>query len=138
MTPRLAALAVVLRDQDVLLVRRKNPPDAGLWGFPGGHVEPGETALDAAARECAEETGVRATALKYLDNIDEIGWDANGALTHHYLLTAVLCRYEDGTPVAADDALDARWVPLAEIRDKALAMSQRVEEIAELAVTSAP
>ena len=61
--PRLAALAVTL-DQGrnhVLLVQRRNPPDAGLWGFPGGHVEAGETALCAAARELAEETGVIAT-----------------------------------------------------------------------------
>ncbi|OWJ87584.1 NUDIX domain-containing protein, partial [Paracoccus yeei] len=53
--PVLAALAVLIdHDPDhgprVLLVQRRNPPDAGLWGFPGGHVEPGETALAAAAR----------------------------------------------------------------------------------------
>ena len=48
--PRLGAIAVVLHQGKVLLVRRKNPPDAGLWGFPGGHVDAGETALDAAAR----------------------------------------------------------------------------------------
>ena len=60
--PRLAALAVTL-DGDggqVLLVQRRNPPDAARWGFPGGHVEPGETALAAAARELFEETGIKA------------------------------------------------------------------------------
>ncbi|MGV6850187.1 MAG: NUDIX domain-containing protein, partial [Marinibacterium sp.] len=68
--PRLGALAVVLRDGHVLLARRANPPDAGLWGFPGGHVEPGETGLAAAVRELAEETGVIARPVDYLTNID--------------------------------------------------------------------
>ena len=112
MLPRLAALAVVLRDDQVLLVQRRNPPDAGLWGFPGGHVEPGETALAAAARELAEETGVIARPLAYLDNIDVIERDAGGALRFHFLLAAVLCAYVSGQPVAADDALDAGWWPV--------------------------
>ena len=50
MTPRLAAIAVVMHEGKVLLAQRKNDPDAGLWGFPGGHVDFGETAMDAAAR----------------------------------------------------------------------------------------
>ncbi len=40
-----------------MLVRRANPPDAGLWGFPGGKIEFGETVKDAAMRELREETG---------------------------------------------------------------------------------
>ena len=36
MTPIPAVLAVVIRDGKALLVQRANPPDAGLWGFPGG------------------------------------------------------------------------------------------------------
>ena len=47
--PRLGALAVVLSDTHALLVRRGKEPDRGLWGCPGGHVEPGESALQAAA-----------------------------------------------------------------------------------------
>lgn len=45
-----------------LLVARRNPgkPFAGLWEWPGGRVEPGETAADAVRRELAEETGLRA------------------------------------------------------------------------------
>lgn len=42
--------------QRLLLVRRA---DDGTWGLPGGGVEPGETWLDAAQRECLEETGWR-------------------------------------------------------------------------------
>ncbi|MFC3570626.1 NUDIX hydrolase [Paracoccus simplex] len=130
--PRLAALAVTLDGSGdmtrVLLVQRRNPPDAGLWGFPGGHVEPGETALQAAARELAEETGVIARPRAYIDNIDVIECGPDGALRFHFLLAAVRCDYVSGVPAAADDALDARWVPVAEIRRAALPLSARVAD----------
>lgn len=129
MFPRVAALAVTLDGDRVLLVQRRNPPDAGLWGFPGGHVEPGETALDAAARELAEETGVTARPLAYLDNIDVIERDEQGALRFHFLLAAVICDYVAGQPVAADDALAAEWVPLAEVLDGARPCSASVADV---------
>lgn len=44
-------------DIHVLLLRRARGEQTGTWAFPGGHVEPGETALMAACRECYEETG---------------------------------------------------------------------------------
>lgn len=121
--PRLAALAVTIRAGRVLLVQRRNPPDAGLWAFPGGHVEAGETALEAAARELAEETGVIGRPRGYLDNIDVIERGADGALRFHFLLAAVLCDHVRGEPVAADDALDAVWVPVAEVLAGALPLS---------------
>jgi len=107
--PRLGAIAVVHHQRKFLLVQRKKAPNAGTWGFPGGHVELGETALSAAARELREETGVVANPLRYLTNIDVVARDTAGAITHHYLLAAVLCGYQSGTPVAADDASDAGW-----------------------------
>ncbi|MDF3606884.1 NUDIX hydrolase [Paracoccus sp. DMF-8] len=127
--PRLAALAVVIRDGQVLLVRRKNPPDAGLWGFPGGHVEPGETALDAAARELVEETGVTARPLAYLDNVDVIQHGEDGTLRFHFLLAAVLCDYLEGFPVAGDDALEASWVPVGDALSGALPTSAAVDRV---------
>lgn len=107
--PKLGALAVVPRDGRVLLVARGKEPNRGLWGFPGGHVELGETGLEAAIRELREETGVEARASRYLGNLDVIVRDG-GAVAWHYLLVAVLCDWVSGEPVAADDAEDARWV----------------------------
>ncbi|WP_374636840.1 NUDIX hydrolase [Paracoccus sp. (in: a-proteobacteria)] len=135
--PRLAALAVTLDGTaaHVLLVQRRNPPDAGLWGFPGGHVEPGETALAAAARELAEETGVIARPRAYLDNIDVIERGADGALRFHFLLTAVLCDYVSGQPVAADDARNAAWVPVADVLAGRLPLSVRVGDTLRKALT---
>lgn len=127
--PRLAALAVLIRGGHVLLVQRKNPPDAGLWGFPGGHVEPGETALDAAARELAEETGVIATPRAYLDNIDVILRDPDGGLRFHFLLAAVVCDHVSGDPVAADDALAADWVAVQDVLAGRLPLSASVAQL---------
>lgn len=131
--PRLGAIAIVIRPGDVLLVQRRNPPDAGLWGFPGGHVNWGETALAAAARELREETGVIATPIDYLTNIDLIRPPDAGSAGIHYLLAAVLCRFDSGTPVAADDALDAAWVGFGDVRAGRLPMSARVASLLDLA-----
>ncbi|WP_108813943.1 NUDIX hydrolase [Loktanella sp. Alg231-35] len=107
--PTLGAIAVVRHEGRLLLVKRAKAPNAGTWGFPGGHVELGETALSAAERELHEETGVIGTAERYLTNIDVITRDGQGKIRFHYLLAAVQCRYRSGTPVAADDAMDAGW-----------------------------
>jgi len=133
-SPRLAALAVVVSDGRILLVRRRNEPDAGLWGFPGGHVDFGETALEAAARELREETGVIARPLHYLTNVDIIVRDGAGAITFHFLLAAVLCEYVSGEPAAADDVSDAGWWDVADILAGRVQCSEHVDVVVELAV----
>ena len=136
--PRLAALAVVIRDGRVLLVRRRNDPDAGLWGFPGGHVDLGETALDAAARELREETGVIARPLRYLTNVDVIVRDGAGGIIFHFLLAAVLCDYVSGKPAAADDVSDAVWLEIADIFAGQVPCSEHVDAVVAMASDACP
>lgn len=114
MQPGPGAIAVVFHEGRFLLVKRKKAPNARTWGFPGGRVEPGETALAAAERELAEETGVTGKAERYLTNIDVITRDDSGEVRFHYLLAVVICAYQGGTPVAADDVSDAGWFTPAE------------------------
>jgi ADP-ribose pyrophosphatase YjhB (NUDIX family) len=109
MQPKLGAIAVVHHEERFLLVKRKKEPNANTWGFPGGHVELGETALAAAVRELAEETGVIGTAKRYLTNVDAITYGDDGSVSFHYLLAVVVCTYQSGTPIAADDVSEAGW-----------------------------
>ncbi len=128
--PGCAALAVVVREGKVLLVRRANPPDAGLWGFPGGRIEWGESAAEAAVRELAEETGVHAEPGLSFRALDALDRAADGTLLHHYVLVAVLCRWISGDGAAADDALDAAWMSLEEIATRKAELSACVEDVA--------
>ena len=133
--PKVAALAVVLRDNHVLLIQRKNEPDAGLWGFPGGHIERGETGLIAAARELREETSVIATPVTYLTNLDVITYAPDGSVTFHFLLAAVLCDYQSGTPQAMDDAMAADWVRFEDVKNQSISLSQDVDHVLQFART---
>jgi ADP-ribose pyrophosphatase YjhB (NUDIX family) len=59
LNPKLVAGTIPEEDGRVLLTRRSINPGRGLWTFPGGFVDFGETATDAAVRETFEETGLR-------------------------------------------------------------------------------
>ena len=131
--PKVAALAVTLRADQALLVRRKNEPDAGLWGFPGGHVDLGETALSAAARELREETSVIGRPLQYLTNLDVILRDKHGIINFHFLLAVVLCKYISGEPKADDDVSEAAWVAVDDVLLGKIPCSEHVDDVIRLA-----
>ena len=133
-----AVIAVVLRGDEVLLVRRANPPDAGLWGFPGGKIEYGETVADAALRELQEETAIAAQAGEVLATLDILDRDRGGRLRHHYILIAVRCIFVSGEPLAGDDALEVRWFPVSQLDPARLPMSADVDTIARLALQASP
>lgn len=128
--PRPAAIAVLEHAGKFLLVRRANPPDPGRWGFPGGKIEWGETAPQAALRELAEETGIVAQALGAFDCVDVIKQDGPNGSGHHYVLVAVACRYVSGAAVAADDAAAVKWVALEEIEANSMDFLAQVARIA--------
>jgi 8-oxo-dGTP diphosphatase len=102
---------VCLRGDEVLLIRRGTPPRQGEWSLPGGRIEPGERAMDAALREVREETGIEAEITGLIDVVDGLFPEAG----RHYVLIDYAARWLTGEPVAGDDAVDARFAPLDEV-----------------------
>lgn len=109
-SPSLGASACVWREGKVLLIQRAKPP-VGLWSLPGGHVEFGETAIAAAARELYEETGVKAD-LKQLVGLYEVILEKP---PFHYAIACYLGAWLEGEARAASDALNAAWLHPAEL-----------------------
>lgn len=107
--PKLGVSASIWRDGKVLLVERAKPPK-GIWAFPGGHVELGETLEEAVARELHEETGMTARFRGLLGLYDVIRRDETGLVTLHYVIACYLGEAGPEQPVAASDAADARWI----------------------------
>lgn len=127
--PVAATIGVVFKEGRVLLVRRRNAPDAGYWGFPGGKIDRGESIMAAATREILEETSITSEALKTLTAGDVLDTGEDGNLRHHFVLIAVVCRWISGEPQAGDDALDARWWDLASLDEAGLVMSVGVMDV---------
>ena len=93
-------LAGVLAPEGLLLIRRRKPPYQGLWGLPGGKIEPGESAPAAVARELREECGIQVDDLRPLGRLVERLDEADG---RRFLFDLHLFRVdlEEPTPVAA-------------------------------------
>lgn len=111
--------AVILRQDEVLLIRRAAEPWAGRWSVPGGAVELGERLEDALVREAREETGLEVEPLAIVGVFDRIVEEA-GEVRWHYVLVDYLCRPLSGSPRAGTDASEARWVPLTDLDRYAL------------------
>ena len=132
--PIVGVLAVVLRGERALVVRRSNPPMAGRWGFPGGVLELGETVAEGAMRELLEETGVIAEPIGPLTVIDTIDRDDEGRVRFHYTLVAVRGLWQSGEGIAADDAEEVAWLSRAEITHAGLPTAPALLPLIELAL----
>ena len=113
--PRPAASMAMLRGAEVLIVRRGMAPNAGVWSLPGGHIEPGEKAADAALREVLEETSVEAEMIGLVGVHDGLVRDRSGRLVAHYVLAVYCGRWTAGEPLAASDVSAARFVAVDEL-----------------------
>jgi 8-oxo-dGTP diphosphatase len=85
---------------------------AGLWEFPGGKVEEGETPEDAVIRELNEELGVTVTK----PCLAPLTFSSYDYLEFHILLPLFVCRRWEGTPMARE-AQEIKWVRANRLRD---------------------
>lgn len=110
----LLVVAAALLDGDGRVLLQQRPPGramAGLWEFPGGKVEPGETPEAALVRELAEELGIAVSA----DALSPACFASAPNGDMDMLLLLYLCRAWTGRPRALDASALA-WTRLAEMR----------------------
>lgn len=95
----------------LLAARRTAPPQfAGMWEFPGGKVETGETAEDALHRELAEELGVQVNLGPELESGNIVGWTLN----ERAAMRVWFAELTAGEPRPLEDHDELRWVSLAD------------------------
>ncbi len=125
--PHIGVGIMLVRNDHLLLVKRKYNPDAGYWSIPGGHLDLGERTQVAAEREAFEETGFKVKVSKLAGIIDKIMHDDKGKIEYHYVLINYFVEQIEGDPnqppEADDDALDARFVPFEELKSYKLTES---------------
>ena len=108
-----AACALVDADGRVLLAQRpEGKPMAGLWEFPGGKVEPGETPEETLVRELHEEIGVE-TRVACLAPLTFASHDYEN---FHLLMPLFVCRRFWGTPQPREGQT-LKWVRPKQMRD---------------------
>ncbi len=116
--PRAAASAAIFRDGKVLLAQRSKPPLKGIWSLPGGHIEAGEKAIDAAHRELNEETGITADLKGLADVANVIMRRDDGALRVHYVISVFYGIWLHGEAKAESDCQAVEWVDIAELSER--------------------
>ena len=121
---------VVLRGDQVLLVRRAKQPRQGEWSLPGGAQEIGETVFEAGRREVLEETGISVEVRGLLGVVDSIQPDDMERIRYHFTLVDVLAVWISGEAQAATDAAKVAWFQRTAVPDLGLwSETQRMIEL---------
>lgn len=106
--------ALLIRGTMMLMAKRSPQRKAypGLWSFPGGHVEQGESLDDALSRELREELGVMPVQSAFLRSIADPNATLGDPITYHmYAVT----EWQGGEPVIVDEEhSELRWFEPAE------------------------
>ena len=90
---------------NLLVIRRGHAPYQGMWCWPGGMVDPGETVETTGIREVKEETGLAVEIDRVLGIYSAMGRDPRG----HYISITLLAHPVQGKPQVTDEATELKW-----------------------------
>ena len=106
--PQLAVSAGIFRDGKILLVRRAREPSKGVYTFPGGRVEFGESLIEALAREVREETGLVIEVIGLAGFREALPSKTGGH--GHFVILPFAARWIANEVTLNDELDDARWL----------------------------
>ncbi len=108
---------IVEKENEIVLIKRKNEPYKGYWEMPGGFVEENETVEETALREVTEETSLKVKLKEILGVYSDVKRDPRGRVTTVVFITEAV-----GGKLKADtDAEDARWFDVNDVDADSLA-----------------
>jgi ADP-ribose pyrophosphatase YjhB (NUDIX family) len=106
--PQLAVSAGIFRDGKILLVRRARDPARGVYTFPGGRVEFGESLTEALAREVREETGLKIEIVGLIGYREALPAKTGGH--GHFVILPFAARWVANEVALNDELDDAKWL----------------------------
>jgi len=106
--PSVTADGIVLKGNEIVLIKRGKEPFKGSYALPGGFLNYGERLEECAVREVLEETGVKTKVVELVGIYSSPDRDPRG----HFVTAVYHLEPVGGMLKAGDDAKDAEWVPL--------------------------
>lgn len=103
--PKIGVGVCILKDGKVLLGKRLSAHGKGTWAFPGGHLEFGETVVDCAQREVAEETGIQISNIRKGPYTEDLLVSEN----KHYITLLMIADWQSGEPAALEPHKCQEW-----------------------------
>ena len=116
--PKVAAICIVERQGQVLMIRRGNEPGYGLWSMPGGYVDRGEIVEEAAVREVQEETGLEVEIRQLVGLFSQKG--------HTVIVAAFAARELGGSLAAGSEALEVGFFSTDSLPDLAFTRDEHI------------
>jgi len=120
--------AIVIKQNETLLIQRKREPFKGKWALPGGRVEYGETTESACLRELEEETALMGDSLKLIGVYSNPNRDPR----KHTVSVVYAVMSVSGTVRAQDDAKKAEWFDIEHIPPLAFDHASIIEDAMKL------
>jgi ADP-ribose pyrophosphatase YjhB (NUDIX family) len=112
----LVGTSVIVYKDDMIILQRR--ADNGLWGYPGGLMEPGEEPEDSARRELREETGLIAQEMKLFGVFAGERRHFSYPNGHEVYITDVVytCNsFTDSGESPDDEVLEVKWFPMNDL-----------------------